>query len=77
MINKISKAIVIDKRKEIDGHKASDGLILDKMQESFEFYIGENNSKASLSVEIPSKLSIKNRTEIVKDIINLTESYVK
>ena len=76
-INKISKHVTIDKRNEIDGHKANNGLIIDNMQESFEFYIGENNSKASLCVEIPSKISIKHRTEVVKDIISLTERYVK
>lgn len=76
ILDKISKSVIIDKRKVIDDYKANNGLIIDDMESSFEFYMGENNSKSSICVEIPSKLPIKERTSIAKQIIILTERYI-
>lgn len=76
ILRNMSSKVTIDKRKIIDGYKSENGLIIDTMKESFEFYMGGNHAKSSICVEIPSKLRMKQRTEIAKGIINLTENYI-
>ena len=76
IIKNIEKEVKIDQRLNIDGYKAKNGLIIDNMGESFEYYVGKNHAKSSICIEIPSKLSIKYRTKIVKNIINLSENYL-
>src|SRR3989344_4317795 len=69
ILNGISNIAKIDKRKEIDGYSVQNGLIIDDMESSFEFFIGNNSTKSSICVEIPSKISIITRTEIAYYII--------
>lgn len=76
IINKISNKVNIDKRKEIDGFIARNGLIIDDMESSFEFFMGSNNTNSSICVEIPSKLPLIKRTEIALEIAKLSENYL-
>src|SRR3989344_3905296 len=62
--------------KEIDGYSVQNGLIIDDMESSFEFFMGNNSTKSSICVEIPSKISIITRTEIAYYIIQLSEMYL-
>jgi|SRR3989344_1586211 len=77
LIKEVSKTVKVDKRTNIDGHKAENGLIIDNMEESFEYFMGKNHAKSSLCIEIPSKISIKQRTALVRDIIISAENYLK
>jgi len=76
ILNGISNIAKIDKRKEIDGYSVQNGLIIDDMESSFEFFMGNNSTKSSICVEIPSKISIITRTEIAYYIIQLSEMYL-
>lgn len=65
----------VDRRKNIDGFRANNGLIEAPEDGSFEHFMGDHKAHTSLCVEIPARLTMKRRAMIVEKIISLSEDY--